>query len=53
MVVDGAELVMEPGGLHVMCPGLTEPLVEGDEVMLALQLEDGDAQSFSGSVENR
>lgn len=52
-VLSHTELVMEPGGLHIMCLGLTEPLVEADEVALTLQLEDGSALEVPVSVENR
>lgn len=35
----GEEVVLAPGGLHVMCIGLQEPLVAGERVPLTLHLE--------------
>ena len=39
LVAPGAELVFAPSGLHLMCLGLTEPVVEGDEVPFTLELD--------------
>ena len=36
--VDGT-LVLDPGGLHVMCVGLDGPLTEGQEIELEFTLE--------------
>lgn len=49
----GGELVMEPGGLHVMCMGMESPLLEGDEVELVLLLENGETLAATVSVEDR
>jgi len=38
----GGELVLEPGGDHIMVMGLLEPLLEGTKVAMTLQFE-GDA----------
>lgn len=32
-------VVLQPGGLHVMCIGLTQPLLEGQDVPLTLDFE--------------
>lgn len=37
----GGELVLEPGGHHIMLMSLTDPLQPGDEVELVLQFEGG------------
>lgn len=39
VVPAGQSVVLEPGGLHVMCIGLTQPLVEGQDVPLTLEFE--------------
>ncbi len=44
-IAPGASTVLEPGGLHVMLMGLTEPLVEGKSFPLTLQFQ------RAGSVE--
>ena len=44
-IAPGTSAVLEPGGLHVMLMGLTEPLVEGKSFPLTLQFE------RAGSVE--
>lgn len=38
-IVPGKPAVLEPGGLHVMMMGLTEPLVEGKSYPLTLTFE--------------
>jgi copper(I)-binding protein len=35
----GGQVVLEPGGLHLMLVGLTEPLTEGDTLTLFLDFE--------------
>lgn len=40
-VASGRRLVLEPGGLHLMLMGLTEPLKEGETFPLTLRFEDG------------
>lgn len=37
----GGDVVLDPGGNHLMFMGLTAPLVPGDEVTVALELADG------------
>jgi copper(I)-binding protein len=41
VVAPGETLKFEPGGLHVMLHGLTQPLVVGQNVPLIVQLADG------------
>ncbi|MGI9596178.1 MAG: copper chaperone PCu(A)C [Acidimicrobiales bacterium] len=41
-VAKDESLRLEPGGLHVMCMGLTDSVVEGDGVMLTLEFETSD-----------
>lgn len=38
-IVPGERSVLQPGGLHVMLMGLTEPLVEGNSFPLTLEFE--------------
>ena len=44
-ITPGEPSVLQPGGLHVMLMGLTEPLVEGNSFPLTLNFE------RAGSVE--
>jgi len=37
----GGDVVLDPGGNHLMFMGLTAPLVPGDEVTVVLELADG------------
>lgn len=54
LVVAGDEsLVLEPGGLHVMCMGLTESLVEDEEMTLVLSFEEGGQVDVVATVEQR
>lgn len=39
VVPAGESVVLQPGGLHVMCIGLAQPLVEGQDVPLTLEFE--------------
>ncbi|GIG24857.1 copper chaperone PCu(A)C [Cellulomonas denverensis] len=55
----GGELVLEPGGNHLMLMGLTAPVEAGDEVDLTLTFDDGStldvtapAKDYSGANEN-
>ena len=41
LIEPGGELVLEPGGLHLMLMGLRAPLVSGSEVELTLLFEGG------------
>ncbi len=38
-ITPGEPSVLQPGGLHVMLMGLTEPLVEGNSLPLTLNFE--------------
>ncbi|MBT8203652.1 MAG: copper chaperone PCu(A)C [Acidimicrobiia bacterium] len=53
----GTTVVLQPGGLHIMCIDKQVPLVEGDEVALALEFVDGDGErhteSITAAVEDR
>ena len=48
----GGELVLEPGGHHIMLMDLTAPLLPGDEVELTLQFEDGTEHPFTATVKD-
>ena len=51
VVAPGEELVLRPGGLHVMLSGIWEALEVGDSVLVRLLLDDGSAQGpVSGRV---
>ncbi|MEM9560999.1 MAG: copper chaperone PCu(A)C [Actinomycetota bacterium] len=52
-VAVGAELVFEPNGLHVMCLGLDEPVVEGEEVPLTVEFETSGSRTVQAAAENR
>lgn len=49
----GESLVLEPMGLHVMCIGLDEPLVEGTPVDLELTFDGAGAVITEVAVEQR
>jgi copper(I)-binding protein len=49
---DGS-LILEPGGLHIMCMGLTDPVVEGDAVELTIGFEQAGPLTAQAAVENR
>ncbi len=49
----GESLVMEPLGLHVMCIGLEEPLVEGTPVDLEMTFDGAGAFETEVAVEQR
>lgn len=49
----GETLTLEPMGLHVMCIGLAEPLVEGSTVDLEMTFEGAGAFVLEVSVEDR
>ena len=51
-VPDGGELVLEPGGNHLMLMDLAEPLQPGDEVELSLDFEDGTALTVTATVKD-
>lgn len=46
----GGELLLEPGGNHLMFMGLTEPILPGDEVEVTLELQDGSTVTFVTSA---
>lgn len=52
-VEDGDSLVFEPGGLHVMCLDLKEPLVEGESLSLELTFERNGVLIFDVPIEQR
>ena len=52
-VAPGKELTLEPGGMHVMCTGLTEPVMDGDEVELTVRFAQAGAMTVQASAENR
>lgn len=37
----GEDVVLQPGGLHIMLMGLTKPLTKGDSFRLGLMFDDG------------
>jgi copper(I)-binding protein len=51
-VPDGGELVLEPGGNHLMLMDLAAPLQPGDEVELALDFEDGTELTVTATVKD-
>lgn len=55
----GGELILEPGGDHIMLMELTEPITTGQEIALTLEFGDGaeqdvtiSARDFEGGGEN-
>jgi hypothetical protein len=44
------ELTLEPGGLHIMFMGVTEPLEPGAEVDITLEFSDGSTQTITAVV---
>ena len=51
-IPDGGELVLEPGGNHLMLMDLSAPLQPGDEVELTLQCEDGTELVVTATVKD-
>jgi len=49
----GAELVMEPNGLHLMCLGLSEPLIAGNPTEVTISFANAPAITVDVSVELR
>lgn len=43
----GGDLVLEPGGNHLMLMGVTQPIEAGDEIEFTATLDDGDTFEFS------
>ncbi|ACU86860.1 uncharacterized conserved protein [Brachybacterium faecium DSM 4810] len=48
----GEQLVLEPGGHHLMLMDLTAPLLPGDEVELILEFEDGTEHPLTATVKD-
>ncbi|MGO2755288.1 MAG: copper chaperone PCu(A)C [Brachybacterium alimentarium] len=48
----GAELVLEPGGDHIMLMDLPEPLQPGDEIELTLVFSEGTEYPFTATVKD-
>ena len=46
-----AEVVLKPGGLHIMLIGLTRSLEVGEKVTLELEFADGERLSFKAPVQ--
>lgn len=47
----GAEVALQPGGLHVMLIGLQQDLVPGEAIPLTLIFEDGSRQQIQAPVQ--
>ncbi len=53
VVPAGGELVAEPGGLHLMCVGLTQPIVEGEPVEVTVTFATAGDVALTASAEHR
>jgi copper(I)-binding protein len=53
IVSSDSSLVLEPGGVHVMCMAIKAPLIEGEVVTVELRFGDGDPITVDANVENR
>lgn len=53
VVPAGGELVLAPGGLHVMCMQVATPLAEGEEIPLRLVFEQAGEVEVVVTVEDR
>lgn len=53
LVPAGRAVQMEPGGLHLMCLGVNEPLVLGDTFIVDLESRGGSSLTFEVVVEDR
>lgn len=49
----GRSVVFEPSGLHVMCLGLDEPVVDGERVLLRIEFERAGTIELEAAAENR
>ena len=49
----GEALVLEPSNLHVMCLGLTEPVVEGERIPLVIELAEAGERSVEAVATSR
>ncbi len=52
VAADG-ELTLEPGGLHIMCMGLTDAVVAGDEVELTIEFERAGPVDATATADSR
>jgi copper(I)-binding protein len=52
-IPSGAALVMEPGGVHVMCIGPSAPFETGDEIELVFEFEQAGTVEVTAPVEDR
>jgi copper(I)-binding protein len=48
----GKPLLLKPGGTHLMVLGLERPLVEGDELLLDIEVESGEVYSIPVQVQS-
>lgn len=49
-IPSGGETVLEPGGLHLMLIGVTDPLAEGDTVDITLTFDNAGEQTVTAEV---
>ncbi len=50
VVRPGETVVLEPGGLHVMCMGIVEPLTAGDTVEVELSFASGETTTITAEI---
>lgn len=50
VIPGGGDLVLEPGGNHIMLMNLTDPITTGQEIVLTLELGDGSEQVVTVSA---
>ena len=50
VVRPGETVVLEPGGLHVMCMGIVEPLTAGDTVEVELSFASGETTTITAGI---
>jgi copper(I)-binding protein len=48
----GEPLLLKPGGTHLMVFGLEQPLIEGDELLLDIEVESGEIYSIPVQVQS-
>lgn len=53
LVAAGEDLVFEPSGLHVMCLGLDQPVVDGARLSLTVELAEIGPLTVEAAAENR
>lgn len=49
-IAAGGQTRLQPGGLHIMLIGLTQPLAEGANVPITLTFEDGSSREITAPV---